>query len=756
MQGRKINRTIPIYNQQEIDAWQSSVNSISGDILTRQLTLDAKQQEKLNQEQLLQQFITNDIRPIEDDINHITAQIDSLTLPNIIEETKTRITEIENQIKELEALQIKTSSSLQPFEQQIETLRLNIQLKEKQQDEINLNQQLSVYRQNISHDNSTLRQLHQQHSSYSAQIASLESELSSLTYQQEMDSVSHMFPRHHQHGHHHHDFVDTMHVFGDMNLSSRIYSIISQLEKLRSSRNTIDQEKHSLEHRLRIANENVGRLTAQLDRVQQRIITLNIDLRSQIDNRNIPTLQATIYQLQQQMQPFLTQQRETATSLNTRYTNRRVIQTNLSDYQKRLTQVNQNINSNESCDLTELEKKLQEKNITKRDLLNKQSQQQHEIEQTKIVIQNQKTSIQTLQNQLQALQSNQYMQHLINAPGDLFSSLANVIVQQFSDYDNANPANQHWKIRSVLADIQQKIYFIDTQPNQANLLPQAMARQKYYQLCGMLWQMLNFLDDEINLDFAEKIMGLLRTNPVAPDEAINQFETLHSQYPIQLNLMSQEALKKYELNCFENAKTNFTTALNSLRVDLQPDLLQVRETGFKLFNTVTEKQETAHKNRVNFDVKLHTTILNKSIELALDPTPEHQDHYKKLMLHTTDGQPSICKKILGIMGMFLGVALIGLSIAGKVSTFGLSTPLTILGVLGGFGLFCKGYSIFKKGCETGERKMMRDFVDSTKPRYPNVGFFPRSPVSQPPIDRGQIDENKNSFPVTPSAPPLFA
>lgn len=122
------------------------------------------------------------------------------------------------------------------------------------------------------------------------------------------------------------------------------------------------------------------------------------------------------------------------------------------------------------------------------------------------------------------------------------------------------------------------------------------------------------------------------------------------------------------------------------------------------------------KNDKNLERNLQTTLRNVYDVLSAPESKEKVDALQKNVNISAPGHSVLWKKFAGAVIMFLGVAIIGLSIAGLPFTAGLSGS----GIAGGALVIAAGGYVFRSGMQQGIAKQVDHMANTVK-----INFFQR-------------------------------
>lgn len=386
--------------------------------------------------------------------------------------------------------------------------------------------------------------------------------------------------------------------------------------------------------------------------------------------------------------------------------------------------------------------------------------QQQEIERNIAIHEDYRTHTQAAikehQEYLHALTNHAFLTQLRDCPEKLVEKLADDIQKRFEAYDSYNPSAQSVAVRICLAELAPKITFIknldltdlDNEPGTEYKSDQRLTlRHKYYQLCGLLWNMCNRLsENRENHALFDEIESAFSPAAIDKAEGLKAYAILQRAYPSKTHEMTPLELHSYEMISYGKILTAAKTPLphNSQST---AELKAFHTQGDAVISAINvEKIKHFNLNPLQCDLKFFTILLKKTLELRHDPSNlDIQNDYRHLIELEQSGKASLCKLISGGMLMFLGIALIIASTAGKVAAFDLPTFETTGGMIIGTAMLLGGFGLYRSGRAKGLSKKMETFAELAK-KIDKTNMPPEIAIA--------VSEQTPLLPK-PSAPPSY-
>lgn len=210
-------------------------------------------------------------------------------------------------------------------------------------------------------------------------------------------------------------------------------------------------------------------------------------------------------------------------------------------------------------DVSQLNAVLEQQKENKKILQQEKKQRETVIAQLRQTITVSQTTIQNLQLQIRFLRSNQFLYALSYSPDKLTNALIDSIQQTLANYEKKYPAHQHPNVRICLIEAKEKIAHIRT----AVTSP----LEHYYQLCGLLWTLLNNVDVRTgkNAILAEGLMAIIRRNQLDSTEALEAYHALQQSENTLLAFRNTVDLISYETKAYEDARAALDNAITEAR-----------------------------------------------------------------------------------------------------------------------------------------------------------------------------------------------
>lgn len=366
---------------------------------------------------------------------------------------------------------------------------------------------------------------------------------------------------------------------------------------------------------------------------------------------------------------------------------------------------------------------------------------------------------------------------LVMDPNIELENLVAKLAEFVDEFDRNFPARQSEYVRRCLADLPVKIETIKkVNANKQAIEGKAAVSSKerdwqvYFQIQGLVHTLLmsNELQtqrNECDKQFYKTLLHkMCETDLVSMIDAVKRYKTLG------LHLISPDDLEQQEIAAFNSAYAEMEELVNRYKIELddRKEAGVGSDTNFEKLHQHSRELLAAMReknlNAPHFDRKFRTEILKTSAVLlrgASGNSPEPADeaeYYKRYRTYLAlekSGKSSLGKKAFGAMFMFLGAALMTVGIAAKVCTFGLSTPLSTVTLVGGAGLFLAGVGLFKSGMRSGLAKNIYKIEKLSRDLQVRAKFHPNPSARDKSIFDEQYYRAKiasQSASIAPSAP----
>lgn len=325
---------------------------------------------------------------------------------------------------------------------------------------------------------------------------------------------------------------------------------------------------------------------------------------------------------------------QTATEITSLQDTIRVYANRRGDYDK--------INDLSTLD-TLLDKEAQSEPIKqKRSLEDQINSQQAAIDQSKY-------RIQSLQNNLHELKTNDFKQKITQHPAKLISDLIANTQNVLSQYEAAHPAQQSDKVRVALVNLLEHLQAIQNIPMfesaYRDLVGDVPAeQQRYIQYCGMLWVEFNELNKDLNAEdikLAEAILAILKANPIKSGTAITEYDNL------ALPRCAIDEVKTREKSAYGVVLKVFTERLNPYKNAPHKDQKQLYKSGIALLDsTVAHLAKKGKEQAKPGTLKFYTNMLQTAVQLMKEPSNEKLQKALHFLIEQSSDQPPIGQRIL--------------------------------------------------------------------------------------------------------------
>lgn len=494
-------------------------------------------------------------------------------------------------------------------------------------------------------------------------------------------------------------------------------------DQLNQEIRSLDQEKNQAESELRQVNHRIHTKKQEREDDTRKLHEHSYDEQNVARHAHLPSLERSHSERKNERDQLTSERNRLSGELQQQQRIINAITQNMQRLQNKissLTPTAQEFASNPN--LYDLRRQLNEWYAQKAPLTVEKDRLDQMIQSHNESIRRAQQEIVSREKYLQEIRSNQFLFDLRDNPKKLFDELAEKSGSRLQQYDRDFPAHQSLMVRICLAEMKTKLAFIqqvdEIEPGaeDAQQIRDAM-RNKYYQLCGLLWNMHQRLGDLAdNQRLANEILSYFSPSSVAERDSLLEYHKFQQNHPAGMRDLTENDLYKNELGDYEKESKLLQTALNRIPITQANSLKTFHENGIALVNsvdtTVLSSEETKeHK----VDVKFYVKVLNKASALAEgNADADLQHEYDVLVEQEDNGKPSRCKKITGGLGMFFGGAVGVTSGVAKVVSLGLSTTLSTVGIASGSGTCLIGLGLFCNGRRKGMSQTMAAFGDAAK------------------------------------------
>ncbi|HLB43144.1 MAG TPA: hypothetical protein VJN02_09945 [Gammaproteobacteria bacterium] len=331
----------------------------------------------------------------------------------------------------------------------------------------------------------------------------------------------------------------------------------------------------------------------------------------------------------------------------------------------------------------------------------------------------------TLQDSLQ----NPLITALLQDPDKAFQTLFDLVITKFREYDRTH-ANLNVSVRLLLYRYEDKLSEIEqVEKILLKEIPQKCV-VKYLILCGLIQDMFTQYTlqyPQVDDDFTILLKTLL-------SNTLDNFEEYNCKQLFSIFRKQHSELYITEKKLIEFERSDYQNVLSDLRgsIDVRDDTVACKANN--LIQAVEEEIEKQIKKQAKiqqiiekeknrpFDIQVGEKAINrlKRLERQYEQCQPQFALYAKELRGVTDfinnpgniyglnqfkssyinqvsGQPRPSYTVVGAMVGFIGVALLTTSVMVAVATFGVSTPLSALGIVIGMTLMLKATSITASG-----------------------------------------------------------
>lgn len=314
----------------------------------------------------------------------------------------------------------------------------------------------------------------------------------------------------------------------------------------------------------------------------------------------------------------------------------------------------------------------------------------------------------------QELESDSFLMKALYHSNDLFDELAKKTIHDFQQYDDFYPAGQSEKVRICLRELKIKLQTIQHPSYAPSSQESKLDQQHYLQLCGLLWEMLDYLKKDKWQKFVHYIVVILEDINLDEEECREAYRKLNLSF-----------ITSSELHDIEEAEQK--TAYEVFEKKLQPlyasgNFKKVCDSGLELL-----KHADNHP-----DIKFSTVVLQKAAKLREDPMNEKlRQEFSSLAEHDQYGRSHLGKKMGGAILAFLGAVVLASAVLAEYFSFGFASGITLPVMVGGVVLSVVGIGIFANGRQKGLAKAIAKYSQAKESELETSGqrYQPVSLVS---------------------------
>lgn len=505
----------------------------------------------------------------------------------------------------------------------------------------------------------------------------------------------------------------------EVNLN-RVKSNHSQVDsQLLPLQATLNQQNSFYTH----ANEQVNQLRTNINKhnttIQQLQSTISdknttiTQLQYQVGNyvKDITQLEHALEQKQREKRPHADQQ----TKLNNNIKQHTISRVELLHTLRQLEQdylqaINVAKNHPENKDVINLTEQLKDLTIQKATIQAEIKRAQSDRDKVRELINLEKQNISKLDTRHQSNLKKDFLFRLTQHPEQLVFELHRRVSEIIQEYEDNHIDDKDKGVRLCLAEYALKIPFLMSFPVTNSL---DNWQQRFYELYGLL---LNIFGKAIQTKLSVQIYRVLNEYPIDYSDATHEYNHIRQQFLGQLHDMDEYELDQHEHVLYQNAFHSFNQIYSNLPNNAPKDARDLYAKAKSVIDLINEQKITADKkDSGQFDLKFHTTIIKKTTFLMQNPTDNKlRKEYKNFIALNNDGQPSVAKKVIGAIMIFLGAVLLAVSVAAKIVSIGISAPISIAGMAAGGALIVSGIGLFAHGRQKGLAKGYEDFSNATQ------------------------------------------
>ena len=360
-------------------------------------------------------------------------------------------------------------------------------------------------------------------------------------------------------------------------------------------------------------------------------------------------------------------------------------------------------------DVSLLQENLIKVQATQHDLKKQEAEISASVATAQTVTSGLQRSIQANENQLAEFSKDKWRRQVHEQPSVLIEQLSTAI-RDLHARAGSRLVQQSPEMQLFLAESSNKLNVILNLQTQD---PLKEGRKAYYQLGGMIWTLLDKLEDSSTLDstFLDEMDHILKQHPLDCREAQEAYRLLKHVYPQELQDMNFGDIMALRVVEYDAISQNLSNSLDQIPNNSPKAWLTLQDSAHDILDAVAlQKDQLGGVKERLLNLQFCIQVLNTTQQLVNNPdNPQCQDDFLTLMKANKKGQPSRVKKIVGAMLMFFGAVTALVSLGLVVGTFGFAAPIATFGVGAGAGLLLGGLGLFANGREKGMAKKMANF-----------------------------------------------
>ncbi len=691
------------YTRKDLQDLWKKLAALPAEINIKRDALGEHTAELTKLELMLAELVKNEIKPNQDKLDAVQARIDVLTLPAKLTQLDLDIAAHTKKAAEFSPQQKSLSDTIKLIDAHIAELELAVKLVESRELVIKRKAVLDAMGRAIDARQLELKKLQSQLGETLQRKQSLMSQL---------ESVRGNFASDAQHaGDGYESSAQGEGGYSSSQQSSDDASMLeNEYDEVQAQGDEIDRNIHQLESECGSMETSKNKLSAEVSQMSEEIDGYARKLVDFKFTDNLPALRELMRQEVAKKTPLDKQLVQVTNSLDFHSSKLEALKSELAATNKRLEQARPLSEPHrDNYNLANLKTMLAACNAQADAYEAKRRLKVNEIENQQKKIAADEDEMKRKNLQLQMIQQNKFLMDLRDKPAACVDALQQRLKQGLKEYRNDHPEDEDVSVRSCLLTLKNKMNFILQQSSVPGGDAKESYRQQFYQASGLLWD-AHRQTVKKSASFAVMLEQVLGEDVIQDADAISVYAPLKEANKQSLRDFSKEEIKLYDESEFAKASKKFSDLLKSIPAKASRAEKYYYRKGEILLAAIHAQKELT-KKRGNFDIKLHTEILNVASKLLLSPdNTELCDRLSELGKHKLDGRYSIAKNVIGAIGAFVGGALLiigGIAMAGFLP--GIGWPAASGMIAGGATLFAGGIALCVNGREKGTTKALENF-----------------------------------------------
>lgn len=291
-------------------------------------------------------------------------------------------------------------------------------------------------------------------------------------------------------------------------------------------------------------------------------------------------------------------------------------------------------------------------------------------------------------------------------PRELCTSLINFIRRHLHNYERMSPAGQSECVQVCLYQAEKYLTFMESLRLENN----EQQKNLYFVLCGMMWSMLDTVDNPEGQAFAQIILRILCEHRMQKKDALAAYDQFCYFYQGQLPIVTPPMVSAVLRERFDEAKNRLKAEVSRDRYRHSFALLDLSAAAKAVVHEVHNYKLACDLQCKPFDYKLYTSILSNTQQLMVNPQDDSlKANYDYLMRQNKQGEASPKRMLAGAMLAFVGALTVAATFLAEAVSVCTSTVVSLPLKIAGFGTMFAGVTLFSLGKPYGTTSAATEF-----------------------------------------------